>query len=312
MIIWHQTNSKLSVFAIILLTMGSITATTVSASDDWPGIATANIAYEQINQSLVNIWKNATAVAAVILDGEASSRLFVAAQELDHDQREALQNSLDKHNDELSMRFFHFLWSNSPFPKSYAYLFIFLVLTIAIKFMELPFLIKTAKFSLLLPSLRDDIQFIQNTYRDDPPLVFQKTQQLFQENGISSGSGCAVFTIDLIFVIWALISLSNYSPQFSLDGSKFLDIVPDVTKYSFWVVIFWISLSFLTFLMTSANNVGPSPGQLSCGWLLNAIFIIGISWYWDWPAYIFIFWSMLVLFGLLLYFIITGFMMTIK
>ncbi|MCD4786512.1 MAG: YidC/Oxa1 family membrane protein insertase [Candidatus Eremiobacteraeota bacterium] len=207
----------------------------------------------------------------------------------------ALQSLIDMQSSRLSFRFFQYLRSKSPFPKDYAYMFVLLVLTIGTRLIALPLYFNAAKASNKISHLQPELEMIQDMYGDDPGLAQQETMKLYDENGIKVWSGCLTTLIDLIFVVWAMISLGNYSPQMILDGSRFFWI-SDVTQFNLLIIVAWI---FLSIIQTGLNPVRMSCAQITCSSLFFGAIIAGIAWWWKWPAYVFIFWISMIVVGTL-------------
>jgi YidC/Oxa1 family membrane protein insertase len=198
--------------------------------------------------------------------------------------------------DHLSFRFFAFLRAQSLFPTPYAYLFVLLALGIGIKLLELPFYVKLAAGWRQLRRLRPQIQNIQSAYRDDPQTGWQRLAALYQEAGVNPRAGCAVFVVDLIFVIWALVALSKFSPQMALDGATFWWIA-DVLQRDFRILALWGMLSLIQGKINPVGQLGQGP-QATCGALIGSVIFMGIIWYLQWPAYVIIFWVLLSVLGM--------------
>ncbi|MFO1432369.1 MAG: hypothetical protein U1F76_19865 [Candidatus Competibacteraceae bacterium] len=130
----------------ILMAIAAVAATAGTVTDDWSWLTMTAISHERGAQALDDIERRPVTETAIDASRGAPGWFLVAGHDLDDAQRLALQSSLDRRSDDLSMRFFRFLWSSSPFPQPYAYLFILLVLTLIVKFLELPFLFKTAQY----------------------------------------------------------------------------------------------------------------------------------------------------------------------
>lgn len=214
-----------------------------------------------------------------------------------------LEKLLEIRADSPSSRFFNFLYSKSTFPVVYSYLFVFLILTIGIKILELPLLFRTVKFAAYLNHLSPQIEAIKNSTISDQEAQI-KINQLYKAEGINPMSGCAVFIVDLIFVIWALIALSTFSPRFILDDAKFL-WVSDITRFDFRLLLCWMGFNIFQSLATSglqkfSNMLGQSCAQMLWSTIISNLIFGFIAWHWDWPAYVFIFWAMLGVLGLFL------------
>ncbi len=214
-------------------------------------------------------------------------------------RRAAWQTLVDLRADRLSFRFFQFLRSQSPFPPPYAYLFILLMLTMGVKVLTMPLQVKAAKLGVQMRRLLPDVQNIQTQYKDDPQTGQQELLNLYKRHGINPFSGCLFGLMDMVFVIWALVILSNFSPQLTLDSARFL-WVSDVTKFSFSIIVVWCLVQTLT-----VQQLGQSRAQLTCGVLFVDGIVMAIAWYWHWPAYIFIFWGLLIVVGTIITRILT-------
>ncbi len=231
--------------------------------------------------------------------------LLLSGQWIWNTRHDAMKALTDIRADQLSFRFFQFLWSRSLFPKPYAYLFILLVMTIGIKLLEMPLSIKTAKLNVQLRHVNPMIQEIRSKYSDDPLRIQEELSILFRNHNIDLKSGCSVFIVDLIFLIWALIALSSFSPQFVLDKAELFFWIPDVTQWNSGIILAWALLSMFQFffinkpqMQTGRTNI--PPGQFIFGLLFQFSIISGIAWYWKWPAYVFIFWILLTFFGIVI------------
>lgn len=212
-------------------------------------------------------------------------------------RRAALAAQIDLNADRLSVRFFQYLRSLSPFAPPHAYLFILLALTIGVKFLELPLLSKAARMSSELRRLKPRAQEIQQLYAGDPVAMQHHMQALYRSSGINPASSCTLPLVDLIFVVWALVSFNSFVPQLLLDGASFAWI-PDVTRWNLSLTIVWAGVIWvITTIATVANSPPATAAQLSCSSLITSALIVGISWRWHWPAYIFLFWMSLAITG---------------
>lgn len=211
----------------------------------------------------------------------------------------AWQALVDLRSNRLSFRFFQYLRSQSPFPIPYAYLFILLALTIGVKILALPLYVRTAKLNVQLRWLNPQIQMIRSIYRDDAAEMNQQLLALYQRYGVNFWGGCALGVVDMIFVIWGLVMLSNFSPQLALDGARFWWI-SDVTQRDFRILLAWVAVSTIQYLLTRTDQQNMTAGQAFAGMVISSAVIVGVAWYWQWPAYVFIFWLLLLISGLLI------------
>ena len=212
--------------------------------------------------------------------------------------RAGLQGLVTLRGDRASFRLFEFLRARSTFPRPYAYLFILLAVGIGVKVLALPLQVKAAIQAARLRRLQPEIQQIQRTYSDNPLEAQRHVQALMGGRGFSFAPGCAVGLLDMMFVIWGLLTLRDYAPQLALDGAQFWS-VPDVTKPSGLILCLWIGLSFLQGLYMSAVQ-GMALGQAIAFGLFSGLIFAAIAWYGEWPAYVMIFWGLLTLMGVVL------------
>jgi hypothetical protein len=212
--------------------------------------------------------------------------------------RASLQELINLRANRASFRVFELLRSYSTFPAPYAYLFVLLVLGSAVKVLTLPLSMKLAIVARRVRRLQPAIQHIQRLHRDDPMEAQRQLQELYRERGLNFAPGCAVGVLDMIFVIWALVALSAYAPQLILDEARFWTVT-DVTRPSGLILLLWMSLSLLQGINMAAVQ-GVMPVQSIFITLLSGSIFAGIAWYWEWPAYVMIFWGMLSLMGMAL------------
>lgn len=216
-------------------------------------------------------------------------------------QRQAyLQGLMDLRATFLSVRFLDYLKSRSPLGPAHAYLFMLLILIAASRLATLPILFRGAQTALQLKELAPQVQHIQRIYAGDPVAGANQLNKLYQQRGVNPWLGCLVFLLDLVFVVWCLITLSSYSPRLALDGARFLWI-KDITQFDFIIVLVWLVLAFLQHHLSGATASSPyNPRQLLAGSILLGAVFLWVAWYFQWPAYVFIFWGLLTLAGLLL------------
>ena len=225
-------------------------------------------------------------------------------------RRAASQMLVELRADELSFRFFQFLREKSPFSASYAYFFILLALTGGAKVLEMPLSIRSAKTAVALRRLQPQIQLIQNMYSDDPVAMNQSLMELYKSRGINMWGGCALTVVDLIFVVWAMITLRNFTPQMTLDSARFF-WAADVTRPDLRILLIWGLMSiiqpFLAGTFRQTQQFGQqSAATMGCSMLVGSAILIAIAWYWKWPAYVLIFWLLLTAVGLFITGILTG------
>lgn len=194
---------------------------------------------------------------------------------------------LDLRADHLSIRFFRMLWNASIFEKNYAYLFILLVLTLGIKILEIPLYIKASKLYYAYGILESDIRYIQKSTLS-PIQKNERIMALYRSQGVNPASGCAVFLVDGIFIMWAFHTMKSFSPQFVLDGAKFFWIT-DITRRDLGILVAWIIFALIYSGFAAASRQALSMDQMMAGVFLLTSIIAIAGWFAHWPAYLFIF-----------------------
>jgi len=235
--------------------------------------------------------------AALAQGADRNGWFFVGNQWLRTSSRRAgLQGQVNLRASRLSFRVFDFLRSKSTLPPDYAYLFILIVAAIGVKIVALPLQVKSAIQAARFRRLRPQIEMIQRIHRGDPLEAQRQMQRLVGPDSIKYG--CALAVVDLVFVVWGLMTLRDYSPQLALDGARFFSVT-DVTKPSTVVFWLWIGLSLLQ-AVVSARAQRMGFGHALVAGLFSGCLFVAIAWYWEWPAYVMIFWGLLTLMALAL------------
>ena len=215
----------------------------------------------------------------------------------DTTRRAACRALMDLRGDHLSIKLFSFLRSKSTFPTDYAYLFVLLALGIGVKVLALPLQFRAAELSLQMRKLSPEIESIKAAWGHDAVAMQQRLAELYKARGLNFWGGCAVTLVDLIFVIWVLVTLRDFAPQMTLDGAK-LFWVPDVLKSQTSVLYGFLGISVIQGIITA--SLQPAQGsQLFWGSLFSSGVFMVIAWYWQWPAYVIIFWGLLSILGIL-------------
>lgn len=249
--------------------------------------------------------------ATIFGEPEVEGWFLVSDQwEQDTTRRLAAQALVDMRADQLAFRFFQFLRSQALFPQPYAYLFILLVLTIGAKIVMLPLYAKAAQNTVRLRRLLPEMQMIQAVYKDDPLVMNQRLAEFYQRHGISTFlGGCGALIVDMIFVISALVALGGFMPQLVLDNARFWWI-PDVTQRDLSILVIWALFNWIVSVSIGASQqlqqqLGQSPIPASCSFAVGGVVSVGIAWFLKWPSYVFIFWLLLSVLGMLINGILT-------
>jgi hypothetical protein len=189
----------------------------------------------------------------------------------------------------LSFVLFEFLRTNSPFGGPLAFLGVLVALSMGAKILELPLIVRSVRDQGRMAALAPQVRSIQQIYSHDALEMNKQLMQLYGTHGVNFKSGCMTALVDLIFVVWALISLADFAPQMALDGSS-LFWIADVTGPDLKILFVWSVVGVI-------STVGfAQPGQklqiVGGGLLSGAVFGL-IAYFWKWPSYVMIFWTML-------------------
>jgi membrane protein insertase Oxa1/YidC/SpoIIIJ len=213
-------------------------------------------------------------------------------------RQQAAQALIELREDRLSFRFFQLLAGLSPIQGPYGYLVVLLALALGVKVLELPLLARTAKFSV---RMRPRLEALLRLRESDPEAAQQQLVELYQREGGGTMSGCALSLVDLIFVVWAFVTLSQFSPQLVLHGARFL-WAPDVTRYDLGVVVVWVLVMLAHTLANqqAMRQMGQTAAQMIVGALVSGSILAALAHHWEWPAYIFVFWAILATLSLVI------------
>lgn len=209
----------------------------------------------------------------------------------------AWQGLVELRSSRLSFKAFEFGWAKVGFAGPYAYLLVLLGLALGAKILQLPLLVQAARTALKVRSLQPQVQAIQSAFGHDQVLLHRRIGELYTDHGVSPTGGCLVLLADLIFVVWVLVGLGDFAPRLAMEGAR-LFWIGDVTQFHIAAVVLWWTVTFVL-------SASPQARQSSlAGVLFGSLFLAGIigfaAWHWQWPAYVFVFWSLLsVLSGIL-------------
>ena len=170
-----------------------------------------------------------------------------------------------------------------------AYLFILLAIGAGTTVVTLPWLNKVAASGERLRTLAPRSRQIQQMYASDPAGCFRAISQLHRQHGVNSAAGCLVGVIQLAFTIWVLVAMRTYWPRMALDGAQFL-WVSDITRFDIWAFVLMVASGSMAYLLSGQAKMTGLPVAAAMAGLIIFAAIIGlIAWYWQWPAYVFIF-----------------------
>lgn len=210
-------------------------------------------------------------------------------------RRAAWQALVDLRSDRLSFRLLAYLHAQSTFPAEYAYLFVFLVLGIGAKILELPLMVRTAKVAVGMEKLKPEVARLTALYGYDRAALNREVMGLYKRRGVNLLSGCATLLVDAIFVIWGFVAVSHFSPQLALDGARFW-LTDDVLVRSAPVLFLWSLQVLWVVLLNPAKQPGQTGMAFASG-VLSCVLFCALGWFGHWPAYVFIFWGLLGFLG---------------
>lgn len=234
------------------------------------------------------------AMKAILAQPAAAGWFLDGAQWAWGDSRHAAWRELvNWRSSSFSFAVFQFLRANSPWKGPLAFLGILAGLTLGAKVLEMPLLVRSARAAGKVDALMPKLESIQRIYSSDPVEMNKQVMHFYKSHGISLQDGCLMWAVDMIFVVWVLLSLADFGPQMALDGSA-LWWISDVTKPDTAILFAWVVTSALAPLV--AGQPGKK-GQMLAGALISGVILGLIAYYWKWPAYVMIFWTMLNVVG---------------
>src|SRR5205823_6649504 len=139
---------------------------------------------------------------------------------------------------------------------------------------------------------------IQTVYADDLASQSREMQRLYLENKVVPWGGCASGFVDLAFIVVGLVTLSSFAPQIRLDGGR-LGWVTDVTRHDGYVGVVWVVANLVSMLASGVRaQFKQAPVPVGPAWLFAGGVVLAVARYWEWPAYVFIFWLLLIVIGM--------------
>jgi len=209
----------------------------------------------------------------------------------------AARQLVDMRSDRLSYDFFQFLHDRSIFPLQLAFLFIFSVIMVGTKLLGLPLYYRSAKATIQLRRLAPEISTLQSLYSSNPTQLNTELMDLYKRKGVNLYGSCLVSVIDLVIMVWIILTVRNYAPQFYLDGAR-LWWAGDLTTFDLKILLAWCGLAMVgTLIMYLTQPKTTSFYQMGCGTLIFIGVIFGLAYYFKWPALYFVMYGMLMLSG---------------
>jgi membrane protein insertase Oxa1/YidC/SpoIIIJ len=209
----------------------------------------------------------------------------------------AARQLVDMRSDRLSYDFFQFLHDRSIFPVQLAFLFIFTVIMVGTKLLGLPLYYRSAKATIQLRRLAPEISYLQSLYSSNPTQLNVELMDLYKRKGVNIYGSCLVSVIDLVIMIWIILTVKNYAPQFYMDGAS-LWWAGDLTTFDLKILLAWCGLAMVgTVFMYLTQPKTTSFYQIGCGTLVFVGAIFGLAYYFKWPALYFVMYGMLMLSG---------------
>ena len=212
-------------------------------------------------------------------------------------RQSAIQVLSNTWSGQFSYEVVQFLRSISPFHPQYSFMFVLLVLAVGIKVLALPLYVRNTR---LAEYMRRDGLVVRYTLLVEP-----------QSRRTMLINVYAVTVVEIIFIIWMLNAIQQSTVQWAVDGARFL-WVEDVTERNFWILVAWVCIYTTSWLITGEqrvlNQVQYGVSELSCDQVAGSLqwfVIFGIAWAimaWqaNWPSALFIFWTTLLISGVLL------------
>jgi membrane protein insertase Oxa1/YidC/SpoIIIJ len=181
----------------------------------------------------------------------------------------------------------------TPSPDPHRYLFVMLGMILTIIVIDLPLAILNGRVAAVTARLQYPIQKIQKTYADNPAEVQRHVAALYAKNGIKPGLGCLGVILEFAICGGALYLFSRWAPRLELDHARFLWI-SNLVQPDGGILWIWGGIAVLTSYMAFKQRNIAVAGR----WFVSALFpltIVGLAWYYEWPAYVMLAWALLLL-----------------
>jgi hypothetical protein len=200
----------------------------------------------------------------------------------------ALTSLVELRKNTISYVFFDALRARSLLSSGYGYLFVLAAIAFSLQILSLPLQIRGVKLAGALYRLRHEIEAIKRETQGDASALGMRMQELYRRHGVNPWSGCLTAAVNFSFMVILYVTISDYAPRLVLDQSRFL-FVSDVTTPNVGLTLGCLSLATLLGRISPYSRSQSTFGQALGG----TLFVAAIGWYFEWPAYVFVF--MLVL-----------------
>ena len=198
----------------------------------------------------------------------------------------------------LSYVAFRFIEQHAPLPKQYAYLLIFLAISLGGKVVGLPLYLESIKFAGFCRRNEYEISSIRQM--SDQEDRGKAMLALYAEHNVKPLSGCGIFLLDTVIIIWGWASLFGYKFQLAADGAAFWH-APDVTVFNASILGLWAAVATVDSIIISRQPTSDiSAGAYAACLIFGVAVIAAIAWHFHWPAYVLLFIITLTLVGRLL------------
>lgn len=178
----------------------------------------------------------------------------------------------------------------TPWPENHRYLLVLAGVILAILMLELPLMVWSARLAAALGRLSASVGAIQRRHAGDPAAIRQQVAELYALHGVNPGKGCLVVFCEWALWVTAFYLFKDWIPRMELDAASFFWIgnvlQPDMQMLGVW----WGAAALASFMTQQG-----STGQRWFVALLFPLLIVGVAWYFGWPAYVMLAWAMLLL-----------------
>jgi hypothetical protein len=208
-------------------------------------------------------------------------------------EQQVAQRRLDAQSGRMSVRLLSAIRRHAPPPAELAYWFVFGVVALGFKLLQLPFTWKNIENSVRLRLLEPERRALMERYSHDPQARNVALMEFYRKHEVNLFAGCLAGLLELGVVVWALFAMSAYAPQWGLDGARFLWL-NDITQWDYRVAGLWLSIQILIAMQGFRNESSEARAQLVATFLLLAG-LTAAAYYFRLPACVFIFLTLLAL-----------------
>jgi hypothetical protein len=184
----------------------------------------------------------------------------------------------------ISFLFFDAIRARSPLLPEHNYIFVLLVIAVAVRVVALPLHWQQVRTNIVLARLQPQIAVIQ-ARKGDPAANWAELNALYASNGVQFRGPLLLAALNIGYVFLLYFTISAYAPRFVLDGSRLFSSA-DVTKAAFGITLLAVAVSVIL------GHLAPQAAKGRARLLQDfsgGVFMLLLAWIFSWPIYVMVF-----------------------